>query len=108
MIYIHTLINLNLVTNTVGVPQGSILGRLLFSLYINDLHDVCAWTINWQMYADDATIHLHAKSKKQAAEELSAAMVNITNWLEKSCLHLNISKTVFMFYFFFKVCYSSR
>lgn len=88
-----------LLTNSVGVLQGSILGPLLFSLYYNDLPDVCAPTVNCQMIcADDTVIYLYAKSKKQTAEELSAEMVNITNWLKKSCLHLTVSKTVCMFF----------
>lgn len=58
-----------MVTNPVGVPQGSILGPLFFSLFINDLPDVCPSTVNFQMYTDDTVIYLHAKNKKQAAEE---------------------------------------
>lgn len=49
-------------------------------------------TVNCQMNTDDTVIYLHAKNKKKAAEELSAAMVNISNVLINSCLYLNVNK----------------
>lgn len=91
--------NISQITDiNLGVPQGSILGPLLFSLYINDLPEVCPPTVTCQMYADDTVIYLHATNKRQAAEELSAAMINISNWLVNLCLHLNTDKTVCMFF----------
>jgi len=57
-----------------GVPQGSILGPLLFSIYtyiyINDLPQACP-DVNIQMYADDVVIFTHARSKEYVAAKLS-------------------------------------
>ncbi len=80
-----------------GVPQGSVLGPLLFSLYINDLPQVCQG-MDLQMYADDTVLYTHAKTAELAAKKLTAAMERITEWLDQSCLSLNISKTKGMFF----------
>ncbi len=79
------------------VPQGSVLGPILFSLYINDLPSVCQ-SVNIQMYADDTVLYLHTKNKQQAATKLNEALVHVSEWLKMSDLHLNINKTVCMFF----------
>ena len=45
-----------------------------------------------QMYADDIVIYVNAKSKQQAAQELTTLMVQVTKWLSDSSLHLNVKK----------------
>ncbi len=56
-----------------GLPQGSNLGPLLFSLYINDLPSVCP-DVSVQMYADDTLVYVHGSNISQVAEK-------ITPWL---------------------------
>lgn len=81
----------------IGVPQGSILGPILFSLYINDLPLVCS-SVSIQMYADDTVLYVHGKNKQQAANILTEVLVHVSDWLSNSYLHLNISKTVCMYF----------
>ncbi len=80
-----------------GVPQGSILGPILFSLYINDLPGVCK-DVNVQLYADDVVIFTHANNFEKASTTLTSAMTNIQEWLTKSGLVLNTKKTVCMMF----------
>ncbi len=50
------------------------------------------------MYADDTVLYLHTKNKQQAATKLTEALVHVSEWLKMSDLHLNINKTVCMFF----------
>lgn len=84
--------------NSLGGLQGSGLGPLLFSLFIDDLPSCFPLNVTCQIYADDAVLYVPAKDKKHAAQELTDAMTNVYNWLEKSQLYLNISKTVCMYF----------
>ena len=77
-----------------GIPQGSILGPLQFSLFINDLPSICAG-VSCQLYADDAA-YAPAKTPEQAADALSTSLVEVRQWLSKDQLVLNLSKTVSM------------
>ena len=80
-----------------GIPQGLILGPLLFSLFINDLPSICAG-VSCQLYADDAVFYAPAKTPQQAANALSTSLAEVRQWLNKNQLLLNFSKTVSMYF----------
>ena len=80
-----------------GVPQGSILAPLLFSLYINDLPDICP-NVSVQMYADDTVILTSAKNTNVISDTLNEAMENISIWLRVNRLSLNVKKTMAMLF----------
>lgn len=74
-----------------GVPQGSILGPLLYILYTNDL--VQTTDNDMVMFADDTTIVCEAEDGKECQLNLENDMKNINKWVSNNNLMLNLKKT---------------
>jgi hypothetical protein len=80
-----------MVTQT-GVPQGSIVGPLLFLLYINDIQN-CSDIVSPILFADDTSV-LHSHScLKTLTETLQIEINKIAEWLNINKLSINVSKT---------------
>ena len=78
-----------------GIPQGSILGPLLFILYINDLPS-CGVYSKPRMYADDTTLTSAAEDPDTLQVIMNSDLDTIQTWLKVNKLTLNVKKTKYM------------
>ena len=78
-----------------GVPQGSVLGPVLFLLFINDLPLLTQET-GVDIYADDTTIHAAHKDRKTVKTRLQIGALGFRNWCSLNKMYINMQKTTQM------------
>ena len=80
---------------TKGVPQGSILGPMLFLLFVNDLSDVVQHcTVN--LYTDDTTIYSTDENPVVLGARMEKDLESVANWIRMNGLKMNVAKTQLM------------
>ena len=84
-------------TITHGVPQGSILGPLLFTLYVNDFSRASDLLLSI-LFADDTTVLIEGHEYQKLIETLNKELCKVDKWLQANKLTLNIRKTHYMLF----------
>jgi hypothetical protein len=87
----------SLQTITCGVPQGSILGPILFLLYINDIHNSTT-LLKIILFADDTTLTFKHKNINELMRIVNVELGKIADWMKSNKLSINISKTFYVLF----------
>ena len=77
-----------------GVPQGSILGLLLFIISVNDICNVSPMLFKI-LYADDTCVLISGNHLNDLIDRLNTELISLNNWFKANKLSLNTKKNIF-------------
>ena len=80
-----------------GVPQGSVLGPLLFILFVNDIPEVIRYS-KIAMYADDVVVYSSQRNHRLAVVGMQNDLNSIGTWCRNNCMTINETKTKVMWF----------
>ena len=80
-----------------GVPQGSVLGPLLFLIYINDIYNASD-KLAFYLFADDTNLLFADRNLQSLETVVNMELMNVSDWLASNKLSLNVKKTNFVIF----------
>ncbi len=84
-------------TVNLGVPQGSVLGPLLFLIYINDIYKSCE-VFKFYLFADDTNLVYSDKKLKSLETIINRELIGVCEWLNTNKLTLNLKKSNYVIF----------
>ena len=85
-----------------GVPQGSILGPLLFILYVNDIASCCEM-LKLILFADDTNLFYSNRDYSELERVVNIDLSKLADWFKANKLSLNAAKTNFILFGYKKI-----